>query len=252
MKHMIIGDAHAKPGISNRRFEWAGHLAIEEKPDIIIDMGDWFDMPSLSSYDIGKKSFEGRRYAKDIRAGQEANELFLKPIHDYNRRNPKEPYNPKLVALGGNHCAGRILRTVEAHPELEGTISVDDTVKPGWIYQPFLESLNLGGIMYSHYFISGIMGRPVGGEHPAASLLSKMHTSCVSAHSHLWDYAERVRADHKRICALVAGCFLEHREGYAGPANHMWWRGITFANNVKEGYFDPGRVSLAEMRKRYA
>ena len=75
MKHLVIGDSHAKPGISNRRFEWLGKLILDEKPDVIIDIGDFEDMPSLSSYDVGKKSYEGRRYIKDLESAWEARAL---------------------------------------------------------------------------------------------------------------------------------------------------------------------------------
>ena len=41
----------------------------EEKPDVVVCLGDWFDMASLSSHDKGKKSFEGRRYKQDVAVG---------------------------------------------------------------------------------------------------------------------------------------------------------------------------------------
>ena len=42
--HLVIGDSHAKPGINNDRYTWAGRLAVDLKPDVIIDIGDWADM----------------------------------------------------------------------------------------------------------------------------------------------------------------------------------------------------------------
>jgi len=41
---------------------WAGQYAVDKKPDVIVHIGDHWDMPSLSHYDKGTKSFEGRRY----------------------------------------------------------------------------------------------------------------------------------------------------------------------------------------------
>ena len=66
--HLVIGDAHAKPGVSNDRFEWLGKLVIRVRPDVVINMGDWADMASLCLYDKGKRSYEGRRYLEDIEA----------------------------------------------------------------------------------------------------------------------------------------------------------------------------------------
>ena len=251
MQHMIIGDAHSKPGTNNTRFDLAGQLAVEHKPDAIIDIGDWFDMPSLSSYDVGKKTFEGRRFNKDLEVGHAAYERFDAPIAAYNsRRKPADQYHPRKYRLGGNHSEGRLSRVINDHAELDGVLTHAMFDHDGWQSVPYLEPININGIMYAHYFISGIMGRAISGEHPATSLLNKMHVSCIAGHSHLWDYSERVRADGRRICAMVAGCYFEHYEGYAGQANKMWWRGISFANNIVAGSFDPGRISLTAMRKR--
>ena len=54
------------PSHDNDRFTWLGNLIFEEKPDVVVCLGDWFDMASLSSHDKGKKSFEGRRYKQDV------------------------------------------------------------------------------------------------------------------------------------------------------------------------------------------
>src|ERR1043165_5259660 len=94
---LVVGDAHAKPGVSNRRFDWLGKYIVETRPKVVVDMGDWSDMESLSSYDKGKKSFEGRRYKKDIAAGAEARQR----VADHLRR-VRQRYAPRLVALGGN------------------------------------------------------------------------------------------------------------------------------------------------------
>ena len=66
MKHMVIPDTQVKPDSPTEHLRWAGQYAVEKKPDVIIHIGDHFDMPSLSTYDVGKKSFEGRRYQKDM------------------------------------------------------------------------------------------------------------------------------------------------------------------------------------------
>ena len=80
MKIMVIPDCQVKPGNSVEHLRWAGLYAADKKPDIIVNIGDFWDMPSLSSYDVGKKSFEGRRYQKDIAAGNTAMDVFMEPI----------------------------------------------------------------------------------------------------------------------------------------------------------------------------
>lgn len=243
--HLIIGDAHARPGISNDRFSWLGSLVAELRPDVIVDIGDWEDMPSLSSYDLGKKSYEGRRYKKDLEAAWDAREKFITPLREYNKKQAKKKeklYRPTMYALGGNHFEGRIKKAIELSAMLEGTISVEDGRHEefGWDYVPFLEPLYVDGICYQHYFTSGIMGRPIAGEHPAYSLLSKQHTSCVQGHSHLLDLAVRTKPNGDTIWGIHAGCYLapDQWEDYAGPANRMWRKGVLFLSGVKNGSLD--------------
>jgi len=74
--HLVMGDPHCTPKASNDRFLWAGKLAADLKPNTIICMGDFASMDSLSSYDKGKKQFEGRRYKKDINHAHDATKVL--------------------------------------------------------------------------------------------------------------------------------------------------------------------------------
>src|SRR6187549_1879799 len=81
---LVLPDVQAKPGVDFSFLSRIGQYAVDKKPDVIVCIGDFADMPSLSSYDKGKKSFEGRRYKRDVEAAQFAMQAFLKPINDYN------------------------------------------------------------------------------------------------------------------------------------------------------------------------
>ena len=70
MKHLIIPDTQVKRDVDLSYLEWIGKYIVDKKPDVIVQIGDFADMPSLSSYDVGKKSFEGRRYKDDIEAAE--------------------------------------------------------------------------------------------------------------------------------------------------------------------------------------
>ena len=242
---LIIGDSHAKPGISNDRFEWAGKYAFDKKADIIVDIGDWADMPSLSSYDIGHKSYEGRRYVADVKAAVDARARFNNGIEQSNKRlaeRHKAKYTPTKVALGGNHDEGRILKVIEGDSKLDGLISVKDLQYEefGWDYVPYRTPVEIEGFTFCHYFTSGVMGRPIGGEMPALSILRKQFTSCVAGHSHLFDLAHRTRPNGSRIWGLVAGCYLaeDQWEDYAAEANKLWWRGLILLKGCEDGDFE--------------
>lgn len=216
-------------------------MIVKEQPDVIIEMGDFEDMPSLSSYDLGKMSYEGRRYKRDLEAAWEARELLNEPIRSYNERkklNKEKQYRPVQIALGGNHFERRVKRAIELAPMLEGTISVEDNrcADFGWDYIPFLEPITIDGITYCHYFQGNGTSNPIGmGKYPAQTLLREKHTSCVMGHNHLFDIANDLNAREERIWAIAAGCYFEHWEEYANRNNKRWWRGILILDDVRNG-----------------
>src|SRR5688572_3057163 len=119
---LVLPDVQAKPGINFSYLSRIGQYAVDKKPEVIVCIGDFADMPSLSSYDKGKKSFEGRRYKRDIEAAQFAMQAFLKPLQEYNAKHPSRPYLPRLVLTLGNH-EERIERAVNDDPKLDGMLS---------------------------------------------------------------------------------------------------------------------------------
>jgi hypothetical protein len=68
---------------------WIANYALEKRPDVIVQIGDWADMPSLSLYDKGKRCYEGRRYVKDIDAANFSLNLFEETIENHNRNIPR-------------------------------------------------------------------------------------------------------------------------------------------------------------------
>jgi len=253
--HMVIPDAHDEPDISKDRFELAGTFALAQRPSTIVCLGDWASMDSLSSYDKGHKSFEGRRYSKDIESAREALERFEKPIKAYNdtqKANHKARYKPRKIMLEGNH-ENRINRAVDLSPELDGALSIDDLGYEdfGWETVPFLKMIEVDGVWYSHYFISGVMGRPVSGVNSARSIMAKHMVSATCGHSHLFDYAIQYGPSGKRVQGLVAGCFLEHSLGYAEATEHLWWRGLTMCRNAENGEYDMDQYSIERLWREY-
>ncbi len=256
----IIPDSHVKPGISVERFKWAARWFAEKQCDVIVELGDLADMESLSSYDIGKKSFEGRSYQADVRAANSAREEFdnsIKAINKGRKSRHKALFTPQKIALGGNHDEGRISRVLEDDRKLIGTIGIDDFnyKQLGWRYIPYREYVEIAGFTFCHYFTSGVMGRPISGETPALSIIRKQFTSCVAGHLHLWDISSRTRPDGSRIWGLVAGCFLaeDQHEDYAHQANKLWWKGLTVLKGCEAGDFESlETIGVKNLREQYA
>jgi hypothetical protein len=120
-------------------------------------------MPSLSFYDKGKKSFENRRYLKDIQAAKEGMDLLMSPIRKEIKRlknNKKKQWKPRMILTLGNH-EERINRAVESDAILEDVIGMGDLPYGEWDVYPYLEVVEVEGVSFSHFFTSGVMGRPV-------------------------------------------------------------------------------------------
>jgi hypothetical protein len=203
-------------------------------------------MPSLSSYDIGKRSFEGRRYAADLEAANEALRLF----HRCLETDPS--YRPELVWCVGNH-EDRISRAINDMPHLEGWMGLDDLdfKRRGWRVVPFREHTTIDGVTYSHYFQGGNSAMPIAGEYAAANLVRKKLVSSVAGHSHLLDYARRVDGRGRVVQGLVVGCYFEDWEAYAGQSNANWWRGLCVLRSVVDGDYDLETWSMGRIRQTW-
>ena len=252
VKHLVIPDTQVKPDQSVEHLTWAGKYALEKQPDVIIHIGDHWDMPSLSVYDVGKKGFEGRKYIDDIEAGQRGMEAFLAPIEEYNRRqrkNKQKQYKPRMVFCLGNH-EQRIERAIENDRKLEGLISYDDfgLEEYGWEVVDFLQPVVIDGVAYCHYFTSGVMGRPVSS---ARLLLARKHMSCIMGHVQDRDIAFARKADGSPMTGLFSGIFYQHDEDYLNAQTNGSWSGIWMLHDVQDGSFDEMPVSLNYLRKRY-
>jgi hypothetical protein len=250
---LVVPDPHAHPDHNNDRADWLGRFILDRKPDVVVNMGDTFDMPSLSSFDKGKASFHGASYERDIESGLDFLDRLWHPIR---RAKRKKPYS---VFLEGNH-EKRLSKVLEYQPELAGdrfgvsykNYQLSDYHNEIVYYQGQTPGIyTTEGISFAHYMVSGLMGRPIGGEHHAASLLAKNHCSCVVGHSHTVDWSVRSSPTGKRVMGLVAGVYQDYQSGWAGNVGHLWWRGVVVLRGASEGTYDPEFVSLEALRGEY-
>lgn len=247
-RHIVIPDTQAKPGVDLSHLSWVGEHIAHRKPDVIVHLGDHWDLPSLSSYDKrGSKKMENARYVDDIDAGNEGMALLMGPIEEEMKRDSL--WDPELHFIIGNH-EHRIIRAINDNPvHLEGVIGYHNFDLEGWIVHDFLEVQVIDGVAYSHYFVSGVMGRPVSS---ARALLQKQHMSCVMGHVQDRDIAYTKRADGTRMTGIFAGICYQHDEGYLNPQTNNSWRGIWELNEVQDGAFDEIPVSLNYLKDVYA
>lgn len=252
MKILVIPDIQTKKNVPHNHLTWIGKYIVDKQPDVIVCLGDFADMPSLSSYDVGKKDFEGRRYIEDITAVSHAMAHLLLPFYELQEKqlkNKKKVYNPRWVLTLGNH-EERINKVIQNDPKLEGTISLEDLKYEGWGWEviPFLDVIEIEGVCFSHYFTSGVLGRPVSSPN---ALITKKHVSCVMGHVQTDGIASQYTGNGKRITGIFAGACYLHDEPYLGPQGNIHWRGVWMLHDVKDGEFEPMQVSLRYLKDKY-
>lgn len=247
----MIPDVQAKTGVDLDHLDHIGQYIVHKRPDVIICIGDFADMESLSSYDRGKKSFEGRRYKKDIAAAKEAMDRLLAPLKEHNKKMVRwreAQYKPRLVMTLGNH-EERIARAVEASAELEGVIGYHDLPYNDWEVHDFLDPVFIDGVCYAHYMSNPMTGKPYGGM--ASTILKNVGHSFVVGHQQKLEVATRHLVTGQQQWGIVAGACYTHNEDYKGYQGNHHWRGVIMLHEVEDGSFDPMFVSLNFLRLKY-
>jgi len=251
-RHFILSDVQQKPGSTTKHLTAAGKYCARHKPDVIICIGDFADMPSLSSYDVGTKSFEGRSYRADIDAAKDGMAAFMEPIKAEQQRlidNHRIRWNPRLVFTIGNHEA-RITRAIELDRKLEGLMSLDDLgyEAHGWEVIPFLQPEIIDGVFYSHYATSGHSPRAIGS---ARQLLIKKHQSVVVGHKQGREVSYDKYGDGRPMIAIIAGSYYPHDESYQSFQDNKCWRGCVMLNEVVDGTFCEMFLSIDYLMNKY-
>lgn len=247
-RHMLIPDTQVKPGVNTDHLEAAGNYAVDQQPDVIVMIGDWWDMPSLNGWETkGSKFFHDKSYLADVQSGNDAMERFMKPIREESARrrlNKRKQWNPRMVFCLGNH-EDRISRAVHKDPVLAGTISIEkDLNLKDWEVHPFLQIVEIDGILYSHYFVNqdSLTKNVLGGT--IENRLKNIGQSFTMGHQQIRKFGSRYNASGKEQLGLVAGAAYTHDEDYMGPQGNNYWRGIVIKNEVNDGSYDPMFVSL--------
>lgn len=243
-RHLIIPDAQCKPGVPLSHIDHAAQAIVDYRPDTVVVLGDWWDMPSLSKHETpGSEQMEGTRYEDDVAAGNEAFERLVRPLRGLRRK-------PERHFLFGNH-EHRITRALSEKPQLQGALSLDDLDTQGFERHAFLDPLWLDGIVYAHYFTSSHSARPLGGS--IDSMLNRIGDSFVQGHVQGFKYGNRMYPTGRIRHGLVAGSFYQHDEHYRGPQGRTQhhWNGIVVLNDVRDGNYEIMPLSLEYLRRRY-
>lgn len=242
-RHLVIPDTQCNQDSPTSHLKWLGKYIAEKQPDVVIHLGDHWDMSSLSEYDKGKKCFEGRRYKKDIDAGNAGMDALMTPLTKMKKL-------PRLVFTLGNH-EQRIDRAIQTNPTVEGLIGYQNfnLAMHGWEVNDFLVPVDIGGILYAHYFYNPMTGKPWGGT--VHTMLKTIGHSFTQGHKQGLDFARRALPSGESQIGIVAGSFYQHDELYKGPQAQNHWRGVIMKNEVKDGEYDPLFISMGYLKRKF-
>lgn len=242
MKIAVIPDIQAKPRENLEHCTWISRHLQEKRPDVTVILGDLWDFPSLSSFDKGKKSMEGRRISLDFAAGVEALSRLSVGL------------GGRKVFLEGNH-EERCGRFLQDNPQMDVLPDVRSAVKGlGWEYHPFLKPVRIGGIAFAHIFPKNSTGRVTSGSlrigpPSALAMIRANMESCIMGHRQGLETAI-YHAGRRTYRGIIAGSCYRHNESYLGPEQN-YWRGILWLNDVRQGNFNLTEVSLAYLQRKY-
>lgn len=252
-KILVIPDTQCKPNISLDYCTWIGEYIVDKQPDVIVHLGDHFDMPSLSSYDRGKLAAEGRRIKEDVDAGIEGMSKLLYPLkllQAKQKKGKQKVYSPRMVFCLGNH-EQRLSRISKDMPEFAGLIGYDQykLQEEGWEVHDFLKPVEIEGIHFVHYLANEFTVKPYGGS--ALSILKNRGDSFVMGHKQTLDIAVRPTLSGRMQLGIIAGACYEHDEEYKGYQGNSHYRGLIMLHGAKDGYADVCMVNLNYLKKKY-
>lgn len=251
MDIVVIPDLQIKKGVPMEHLEWIGKYIVKHKPDVIVNIGDMADMPSLNSH-VRQTELVGQTVVEDLKAVKRANYLLLHPINSYNRKMRKQKmkqYKPKMVLTLGNH-EDRLYRLIKDNPALEGSWGDDPFgyKEAGWEVIPYHTVYHTNGVHFCHEFLTTSSGR---GPASAKALLNRRMSSCIMGHRQGLDWAHSYTPLGKKLSCIIAGSAYIHDENYMSQQNVTHWRGIIHLHDVFEGEFDEEFITMDRLMKEF-
>lgn len=251
-RHFIVPDTQVRPGVPTSHIDWIAQAIVDYMPDVVVHIGDHWDMPSLSVHDGPcSMKMEGARYEDDIQAGNEAFARLCAPMEAEQARRVRRKikrWNPRKMFLFGNH-ENRIERAMNRDPKWAGVIGYHHLLTRDWERHGFLERVWQDGILYSHYFQSAHSSHAIGGT--IDNRLNKIGASFVQGHEQGFRYGTRIQASGANWHGLVAGSCYLHDEDYRGAQGQSHWRGVVILNEVRDGDYCVMPLTLDYLCRRY-
>ena len=247
-RHLVIPDGQVKPGVRLTHWAALGRYIDEWRPNVIVCLGDFYDMPSLSQYENDLTVLAQRRIERDIEVGDTAWKAFTTPWLG------KPNYAPRLVYTLGNH-EQRWDRLMWEQPNLRGAVREPWKLaeSQGWRVVPFLQPTVIDGVAYCHLFVKGANGRVTnqkfGMPNARTQVLREMRSATAGHKPGLDVHIQPIGNGSLR--GVIAGSFYQHAEEFMTPQGDTYWRGILVKHGVKRGNYDLMEVGLSYLLRKY-
>lgn len=253
---LTIGDTHIDDKQDLSRFDLLSKFIMDKKPEVIVITGDFLTLQCLSAWDMNKRQkMEGKRYSKELEAGNKALDMMTAGIRKYNtrrRRLLKTEYKPEIVYLEGNH-EDRLTRYLEKDPTFEDTVSIPKDLK--------LEEREITWVPYRTYHYIDNVGfthipfnkaREIGGINITRKASQVTVSSVVFSHTHNQEVGHIYKEGMPHLQDIYcAGCFFETIEDYMSGRVTEYWRGLSLLHIWKPGRFDVESYSLGRLNRMY-
>lgn len=247
---LVIPDTQIRPDnleLNAPLLDAVGKIIVDWRPDVVLHIGDHWDFPSLSSYDLAprnRRTFDGGEVNADFAAGYQGLEYLmgpLKALQAQQRLNKHKIYNPRRIITKGNHE-----ERTERFAELKGMIDLNGALEDfGFEVYEYLEPCYIEDIMFVHYAANALSGRPFSGT--GEYRLNKVKGSFVQGHEQTFKYATEYLNNGRQISALVGGSCYLHDEPYKGYQGNNHYRGCFKLHGACDGVYDLEQVSVQRL-----
>lgn len=243
---VCIGDAHDAPAIPDKsRFEWMGRYINETKPDIVVQIGDFATLDSLSTH-TPNESFAGK-----------SKPTFMADMVSFNLAlEAMQIEGTEKHCTLGNH-ERRLYLFEDRAPEAYGMMQCELQKifeRHKWTCSPYGQITYYGGVGFVHAAINKL-GKTYGGKNAEGGAIANdsVH-DLVIGHSHV---ERRHRAPkiggNNYVQIINVGCALPdgHIEEYALHAITGWSYGLADMVIQNGSVTDYHFVSMASMKEKY-
>lgn len=262
-KTLVIGDPHSSPDSSNDRFVALGKLILDIKPDVVVQIGDFLNLDSISFHERGNAIFRANHpLSSDIAAGKDAYNKMMTPIREYNKKKAaqhKKLYTPRLLWHIGNH-EDRVVRYLLDKPEFVGMfpdVSMVGVEADGWEIIPYKYYSYVKGVAFTHVPMNKRENQPLRGEYVAKKVLEGQTQTTVFGHTHrllVHDMSRHSENGKQLIQAINVGWFGDYDPHYVkGNEDSLdWWSGVVILDHLDDnGSVDISTISMERIKYRY-